>query len=309
MGIYINLKPILEPSIRSRTLARLHFSNEIIKYFEEWKYFSLSKFQIWLKAPSETLGGTLKEEQNITDTYETFEKLRERFTKTNIMDELFSSIVVFHGEWNFDGMKFHGFVSSNNSSDWRKTYHDIETDLYGREDINDLTEALLTKTDFENIVPDFVSHIRRAEKEQTMTASPIYFSIGAAEYGETDDLIALHLKDWRELIRFLYSKLRRSKDIWVKEQVTPFDKHFYLSSLTEVKIAETIFKQAREETNLIEKMGNSVTYIGRDRNSLTKFYERVKKEIFKTASRELPNSTILKQTMRDGLEGKKTPRF
>jgi hypothetical protein len=211
-------------------------------------------------------------------------------------------------------MSFAGFVSCNNSPPWRQVYQDIETDLYGAGEISDLTDVFLDRTffaegEFQNLVQSFVSHIGHVGEGQTMIATPIYFSIGAAEYGETTDLVVLHLGDWHELIRFFYKKLRRGKDRWVRDQVTPLERNFYIRSITEPEIVERILSQAREETNLIERVGNSVTYIGKDRNSFSAFFDKVKKDVFKPASKELPNATLLKDIMKNGLEGRKITTF
>jgi hypothetical protein len=314
MGIYIRLAPTAKTSALDRAFTRLHYCREVIRYFEEPKFFTPSKYQIWLRAPSTTLGGQLVIEREITNTHAAFQEVRIRFEKHFLPDELYSSIVVFHGDWSFNHTSFVGFVSCNHSPSWRQAYQDIETDLYGAGEIGDLTDVFLNRTffkeeEFQNLVQSFVSHVDRVGREQTMIATPIYFSIGAAEYGETTDLVALHLGDWHELIRFFYKKLRRGKDRWVRDQVTPLERNFYIRSITEPEIVERILSQAREETNLIEKVGNSVTYIGKDRNSFSAFFDKVKKDVFKPASKELPNATLLKDIMKNGLEGRKITTF
>lgn len=303
MGIYIRLGSASGVSSLDRALARLHYCYTAIKYFQQPSLFLPQNVQIWRKAPSETLGGTKADEMPISDLSYTLALLRKRFSKSYFTEELFSSIVVFNGQWNFDGIKLSGFVSCNNNSLWKQAYHDIEIDAYAKGNVEDLTDVLLGNEQFINVVQSFITDIVHANVGQPMCPAIVYFSIGAPEFGEVENLIAIHLRDWREMIRFLYAKLRRSQAPWIKEQVMPIDRGFYVGSLTEQEITETIFKQVREETEIIEKTGNSITYIGKDKDSFKNFYERFEERIFKPASQELPKGDSLKKIMKKGLEG------
>lgn len=303
MGIYIKLGSPLRVPSSDRALARLHYCYTAIKYFQQPSLFLPQNVQIWRKAPSETLGGTKVDEMPLSDVPYTFALLRKRFSNSYFSEELFSSIVVFNGVWNFDNTKLAGFISCNNNSLWKQAYHDIEIDAYGRGDVEDLMDVLLTNDTFVNVVQSFIRDISNAEVGQSMSPAVVYFSIGAPEFGEVEGLIAIHLRDWREMVRFLYVKLRRSEAPWIKEKVMPIDRSFYVGSLTEQEITESIFKQVREETEIVEKIGNSITYIGKGKDSFKDFYERFEERIFKPASQELPKGDALKKIMKKGLEG------
>ncbi len=303
MGIYIKLGSPLRVPSSDRALARLHYCYTAIKYFQQPSFFLPQNVQIWRKAPSETLGGTKVDEMPLSDVSYTFALLRKRFSKSYFSEELFSSIVVFNGVWNVDNTKLAGFISCNNNSVWKQAYHDIEIDAYGRGNIEDLMDVFLTNDEFVNIVQSFIGDISHAEVGQPMNPAIVYFSIGAPEFGEVEDLIAIHLRDWREMVKFLYAKLRRSKAPWIKEKVVPIDRGFYVSSLTEQEITESIFKQVREEAEIVEKIGNSITYIGKGKDSFKDFYGRFEERIFKPASQELPKGDALKKIMKKGLEG------
>jgi hypothetical protein len=302
MGIYIKLESNVRISPLEKALARLHYCYEAIRYFEQPKFFQLQNAQIWLKAPSEPLGGILKDEIRIADAYRTIELLHARFAKSFYADELFSSIVVFNGLWDLNGLKFAGFVSCNNDFAWNQAYYDVEIDAYGRGKFEDLIDVFLDKGEISELAASFITTIRRAGQGQSAIPTQIYFSIGAPEYGEVENLVALYLQDRREMVRFLYSKLRRDRDEWIKDKVAPIDRVFFVGSIMEQKIVASIFKQVLEETELIEQVGKSVTYIAKTRDSFGKFYQKFKEEVFKPASQELPEADALKKTIKKGLE-------
>jgi len=302
MGIYIKLESAVRISPLEKALARLHYCYEAIRYFEQPKFFQLQNVQIWLKAPSEPLGGILKEEISTTEAYHTIGLLREHFAKSFYSEELFSSIVTFNGRWNLNGLEFAGFVSCNNDYAWNQAYCDVEIDAYARGGFEDLLDVFLARNELGGLVSSFIATIKRAGQGQLATPTQIYFSIGAPEYGEVENLIALYLQDRREMIRFLYSKLRKDKDTWIENKVAPIDRNFFVSSIVEQEIVTSIFKQIIEETELIEQIGRSATYIAKARDSFSKFYQRFKEEVFKPASQELPEAEALKKTIKKGLE-------
>jgi hypothetical protein len=217
-------------------------------------------------------------------------------------DELFSSIIVFEGVWQFDSARFAGFFSANNDRAWRDAYYDVEIDAYGKGEYEDLVEYLWKNELIEHISPKFLGEVRREGRGKDAKPREIYFSIGAPEYGEISNLIALHLRDWRDLVNFLYSRLRKDKASWIKNKVVPIERNFFLSSLKEHKIVETAFRRLREEASLIEQVGKSVTYIAKERNSFNRFYQRFKEEVFKRATEELPEANTLKRQIKNGLE-------
>lgn len=302
MGIYIKLESAVRISPLEKALARLHYCYEAIKYFEQPKFFELKNVQIWLKAPSEPLGGILKEEISTAEAYRTVGQLREYFAKSFYAEELFSSIITFNGRWNLNGLEFAGFVSCNNDYAWNQAYYDVEIDAYARGEFEDLLDVFLAKGELSELASSFIATIRHAGQGQTAKPTQIYFSIGAPEYGEVENLVALYLQDRREMIRFLYSKLRRDRDTWIENKVAPIDRNFFVSSIVEQKVVARIFKQIIEETELIEQIGKSATYIARARDSFNKFYQRFKEEVFKPASQGLPEADALKKTIKKGLE-------
>jgi len=302
MGIYVRLESPTRISPLASALARLHYSYEAAKYFYQGRIFLPENIRIWLKAPSESLGGTLEDSISITDLYGTVEALRQRFAKEFYYKELFSSIVIIDGKWEMNGEKFEGFVSANNEFSWRSAYYDVEIDLYAKGEIGDLVDVIWGKPELENLFPNFVNELIRVSRGQLAKPTQIYLSLGAPEYGEVDNLFAVRLQDRRTMIDFLYSKLRKSKEPWVKSRVAYIDRHFFVSSINEQKAVHTLFGQIIQESELVEKPRSSVVYVAKDRESFSKFYKKFKEMIFEPASKELPEATEIKKNMLKGLE-------
>ena len=306
MGIYIRLASPTRISLLARALSRIKYCYESIRYFHQGRIFLPETIKIWLNAPTETLGGILKRQMKIVNLYRDVETLRSWVRQEFYRQELFSSIIVFEGIWDFDDIKLAGFFSANNEYTWREAYLDVEMDAYGKGEFEDLVDVFWKKGEIETIVSSFVTELKRVGRGQPIKPREIYFSIGAPEHGEVANLRALHLQDWRAFVGFLYSRLRRDKASWIKNKVAPIDRGFFLSSIREQKVVQTISKKILEESLLTEKVGKSVTYIARDRDSFTKFYQKFKEEVFKSASQDLPEADALKKRMQKGLERTET---
>jgi hypothetical protein len=286
----------------ARALERLHYTYEVAKYFYQGRIFLPQNITIWLKAPSESLGGTLKDTISITELYATIQALRERFAREFYSEEFFSSVVMVNGKWNLNGEKLEGFISANNDDTWRSVYYDIEIDVYARGHIKDIADVIWGKPNLENFFPNFVKELRRVGRGHLAKPREIYFSIGAPEYGEVDNLLALRLQDRRRMIDFLYSKIRKSKESWVKNKIAPIDRSFFVSSINEQRAVQRMFSQFAQESLLVEITGRSVVYVAKERDSFAKFYKRFKEKVFEPASRELPDAKEIKRNMLRGLE-------
>jgi len=302
MGIYIRLESPTRISSLARALARLHYSYEAARYFYQGRIFLPENIKIWLKAPSESLGGTLKDTIPITELYRAIEELRKQFAREFYYKELFSSIIIINGKWDINGEKFEGFVSANNEDSWRSAYYDVEIDAYARGEVEDLVDVLWGKQQLENLFPNFVSELRRVGRGQLAKPTEIYFSIGAPEYGEVDNLVALRVQDRRRIIDFLYSKLRKSKESWIKSKIAPIDRGFFVSSVNEQRAVQMMFGRITQESLLVEKAGSSVVYVAKERDSFGKFYKKFKEMIFEPVSRDLPEAKEIKKKMLKGLE-------
>jgi len=199
-----------------------------------------------------------------------------------------------------------GFFSCNNFFAWNRAYLDVEIDAYSSGEYGDLTDVFIKHNEVPEVAKSFISSINASSQNQQTTPRYIYFSRGAPEFGEVEDLIVLHLRDRHDMTGFLYAKLRKTEEPWVKAKLEPIDKTFYLSSLASIEAVESIFSDVVKETDLIEKTGNSITYIAKDTVTFRKFYEQFKESIFQPASKELPDADALKKSMERGLEGTRT---
>jgi hypothetical protein len=305
MGIYMKLtRAGINPI--DVALARLFYCTEAIKYFKRDRFFVPQSVSIWLNAPSEALDGQRIYKEELTDDLESItRKLQTRIKNSFYAHNLPNSIILFEGVWQLHNLEMAGFFSSNNYRSWNRLYFDVEIDAYSKGEYGDLIDIFLAHGEVPTLVKNFVTCSRMSSQNQAIMPRFIYFSRGVPEYGEVDDLVALHLEDRNDMVKFLYAKLRRIEESWVKNQVEPIDRNFYVSSLVSIEIIQRLFSDVVKKTNLMENEGNSVTYIAEDTETFVKFFEHFKNEIFKPASKELPNADSLKEKMRNGLQGTK----
>jgi hypothetical protein len=302
LGIYVRLKPSRRLPPIDWALARINHCYEALKFFEKGKIFLPKTINVWLNAPIESLDGQLIKKIEVSNLYNDVEKLRSWVKENFYPEKLFSSIIVFDGIWDFDNIKLAGFFSANNEYMWRKAYHDVEIDAYGKGEIDDLMDVFQKNNQVEGLVDNLVTIFKQVEEKQPLSYREIYFSIGSAEYGQDVDMVALHLNDWRDFVGYLYSRLRKDKDDWINNKVSPIDRRFFLKSVRGEKVVRSISNKIGKETLLEEKKGKSVTYIAKDRKSFSKFYQKFKKEVFKSAVKELPEANKLKSDIKKGLE-------
>lgn len=302
MGIYVKLKASRRVPSIDWALARINHCYEALKFFQKGKIFLPKTINVWLNAPVESLDGQLIKKIEISNLYNDVESLRSWIKEKFYSEKLFSSIIVFDGIWDFDNIKLEGFFSANNEYIWRNAYHDIEIDAYGRGEIDDLMDVFQKNNQVEALVDNLVTIFKQAEEKQPFSYREIYFSIGSAEYGQDVDMVALHLNDWRDFVGYLYSRLRKDKDEWISNKVSPIDRGFFLKSVRGERVVRNISNKIGKETLLIEKTGKSVTYIAKDRKSFSKFYQKFKEEVFKSAVDELPEANTLKRDIKKGLE-------
>ncbi len=306
MGIYIRLASPMSISLRRRALSRIDYCYRTIRYFQQAGWFIPERIKVWKNATTEALGGKLHRDIEISGLHSDVQRLRSWLDEAFYRDELFLSIVVFEGLWNFDKVKFAGFFSANNSNDWREAYHDVEIDAYGRGEFEDLVDYLLKQDLIENIAPSLISEIKREGRRKYYKPRTIYFSTSAPEYGDLDNLVALHLKDWRNFVDFLYSRLRRDRASWIRNKVAPIERNFFLSAIKQQRTVQMTLKKLLKETLVTEQVGNSVTYLAKDKESFNKLYQGFKEEVFRLASAELPEAETLKKDIQKGLERTET---
>jgi hypothetical protein len=182
-------------------------------------------------------------------------------------------------------------------------YHDVEIDAYGRAGYEDLIDVFMKKGEVEGLATSFFSELEQTESAVRARPTTMFFSIGSPEL-EVDSLIALHINNWSNLIRLLYSRLREEEEAWVKGQVAPIDRGFFIENIRSNESVESNRKRMLEGASLIEVPQQSVTYIARNRESFAKFYETFKEEVFRPAAENLPEAKVLKESIDKGLQKK-----
>jgi hypothetical protein len=305
MGIYVRLKSQRGERVplRDAPLIRLHYANEIIRYFYEGFAFVPENIEVWHNFPSESLGGKLEPymTKKISDPFRDIDLLRIQLEKYPL-DRLLSTIIVINGVWDLDGLKLTGFLSVNNNSAWRRVYRDIEFDAYGKGDVEDLVDALWKRDDTSEIVSKFISRLSKLKKGQPLVPHRVFFSVGVPVNGETENVRAIHLQDKRDLIDFFYSTLSEFGDPEIKEKMPPLDRAFFISAIADHETVKRRLTEALKNTVIQEISGNSVTYIAKEPNSFTRLYEQFSDAVFKPAMKNLPKTKDVKKIIISGLE-------
>jgi len=310
MGIYIRLKSQTGERVplREISLVRLHYANEIIRFFYEGRVFIPKNIEVWHRFPSKSLGGECRnkfpqDSAEIVDPFREIALLRRLFSDRSYpLDQLISTIIMINGIWDINGTKLAGFLSVNNDFAWRRVYRDIEIDAYGKGDIEDLVDALWKFEEIQSIVNKFIKKITLSASNQLAIPREIYFTTGVPVKGEPENLMAIHLPDRRDLIEFFYSTLSKLGEAEIKDKMNPLDRTFFINAISEHKVVKRSLRRTLDAIAIKEELGNSVTYIAKERNSFLKLYEQFYEAVLKPAMKELPKSKDVKSLIRKGLE-------
>jgi hypothetical protein len=309
MGVYVSLRNQRGEYIpfKDASLIRLHYAAEIIRYFYEGRVFVPESIQVWMGFPSKTLGGQKKVDREVSEPFKDIALIRQELISGSYsFEQLLSTVIVISGSWDLAGNKLAGFISVNNNPAWRRVYRDIEIDAHGSGDIEDLVDMLWKSENREGIISDFIKKIKASEKEQKLVPYEIFFSIGAPVKGEVESLMAVHFNQRKALIDFLYSTASEKGDPDVRDKMPPLARDFFIGSIADQEIVNERLERTLQEAFIKEYVGNSVTYIAKERESFTKLYERFYKAVFKPAMSELPRSEEVKLRIKKGLEGTKS---
>ncbi len=307
MGIYVRLDGIRVP-LRDAPLLRLHYATELIRFFYKGRVFIPETIEIWRGSPSESLGGKRKEKfpkrtEKISDPLRELAVLRKFLSNRKYpLDELLSSVIVVNGVWDFDGLRLAGFLSINNNYSWRRVYRDVEMDAYGRGDIQDLVDALWKMNNIQSMIDKLIERIDLVAEKQPVKPREIDFTIGVPVKGEPENLMAIHYLYDRDLIEFYYYTLKKVGEEGILEKMRPLDRAFFISAISEHKVAQRRLREGLAETYIEEIRGNSVTYVAKERNSFTKLYDKLYATVFKPAMKDLPKANEVKLRISKGLE-------
>jgi hypothetical protein len=307
MGIYVKLETQTFP-LRDIPMVRLEYASELIRFFYDGKIFFPNNIEIWRGPPSESLGGRLtekfpKEKETIADPFRLLAQLRKFLSNRElVLDQLLSSVIVINGIWDFDGIRFAGFLSINNNDSWRRVYRDIEMDAYGRGEIEDLVDVLWKLDYIKSMINQLVKRIDLIKSKQPIKPHEIFFTTGVPVYGEPENLMAVHFLGNRDLIKFYYSTLSKQGDRVIKDKMRPLKGSFVVGAIADHRVAQRKLQEGLKEHYIEEIHGNSVTYIAKEPNSFTNLYKQLYDTVFKPAMKELPKAKDVKLKIAKGLE-------
>lgn len=300
MGIYTTVTRWERIPLRGEPYIKLDYCVQAIRFFKDG-LFTLENAEIWFDAPFESQGGQLHKKIDTTDFYATGQAVHQLLRRLTF-EQLSRTIIMFNGIWNFDGIELGGYFSVNNNRIWRRVYRDIEIDAYGKGDFEDLVDVLWKTQDMTTLVPKFVDALTRSPSAERMAIYEILFSQGVPTDEDVTNLLATHFHGTRaQLMRFFYRVLRNSKDVWVTSRSTPIDNRFFIKTLYDEKLVQQRLTESIEEALLVERVGKSVTYVAKERDSFSRLYESFVSSVLKPALRELPPEEIVRETIEKGL--------
>jgi len=301
MGIYIDLYTILPASYYERVRHKLQFCIAALKFFHEG-LFALQDAELWIGAPSEASGGTLKETVKTTDPYLAGEIL-EKFLSNLPYDEVSQSIVMLNGVWDFDDVKLGGYFSVNFSKVWRDVYHDIEIGAYAKKDFADLVDILWVTQDMESLSRKFIAALRKTAINRSLGLQTMFFSRGVPTEEDPTNLMGAYLHgERRGLLRIFYKALSKTKDPEVASRVPALNDTFFVKTLAAEEIVNERLVKEMEEVMIIERKGDSATYIAKNQDSFANLYEEVSKTILKPGMGKLPTAEHVKNLIESGLK-------
>jgi hypothetical protein len=305
MGIYLTLSQQGEGKVPMRevVLSRLHYTVQAIRFFYQGRVFVPYEILVWKGRPSEALGGEQIEKITVNDFDKDISALVAKMSEQKLfpLEQLLATIIQINGTWNIDDTQLDGFFSANNSASWRSVYHDLEIDAFGKGEIEDLTDVFWKDKDLQGVIKRFIDSVDNARVGQKVMPREIFFSVGVPAKGEVGNLRALHCSQRRYLIDFMYSTLSENNVTDIHDKLGPLNKKFFIGAIANEKIVNDRLINALNETLITETVGNSVTYLAKDKDSFTKLYNKLFEDVFKPAFKNLPNANEVKEKIVTGL--------
>jgi len=301
MGIYIELYAISSGRFYEKVRDKLQFCISALKFFQGG-LFSLQDGEIWLYAPSEALGGTLHSPVKATDPYSAGQTIEDALSALPY-DELSQAIVMFNGVWDFGEIKTGGYFSVNYSPDWRQAYHDIEIGAYAKKDFADLVDFLWITQPMESLSQKFIATMRETGVNRTLGLSTVFFSRGVPTDEDPTNLLGVHLDgDRKALLRIFYRALSQTEDPEVASRIPALNSSFFITTIAAEEIVNERLDKEMEEVMIIERKGDSTTFIAKNADSFAKLYDEVSKTILKPGLADLPTAKSVKNWIESGLK-------
>jgi len=279
------------------------YAVDAMKFFQK-SLFKLQNAEIWIDAPSETLGGTLFRKIEKEDPYSLSEIVSSLLSSLPY-DQASESIVIFNGTWNFDDISLSGYFSIQNSYTWRKVYHEIEINAYAKKDLEDLVDALwkTMPQDTTSLVQKFITALHQTTvRSGRLGLSRVLFCIGVPTEEDPTNLMAAHLTGERKsLLRIFYTALRRSRDPKVISKIKPLRDSFFIDTIHKEEVVQERLSKKIQSALIVEKKGDSATYIAKDRKSFGTLYREITDIVLRPALGKLLDSQNVTELIESGL--------
>jgi len=306
MGIHITLFPIERATILDAILGRLQVCYEAMKFFKEGLFFAQDA-EIWVHAPSESLGGSLKKTFPAKNLYEATETVNG-YLNTLPFDQLIETFIIFKGNWEFNDVALSGYFSINNDTEWRKVYGDIEVSAYAKGDFEDIVDAFWATQNMVALIPRFVQTLQKAIEKTGLGVSQVTFSRGIPTEEDPSNLMAVYLVgERRGLLSVFYKARRKSMDPDIVAKAEPLNTYFFLKTLISQGVVMERINKKLNQTMVAEVQSKSALYIAKERTSFEKLYNEISKTILKPALEKLPKEEVVKNAILEGLEEYREP--
>jgi hypothetical protein len=306
MGIHITLFPQERATAQEAVLGRLRVCYEAMRFFKEGLFFAQDA-EIWVHAPSESLGGSLKKTFPAENLYEVTEAVNG-YLNTIPFDQLIETFIVFKGKWEFDNVALSGYFSVNNDAEWRKVYGDIEISAYAKAEFEDIVDAFWATQKMVTLIPMFVQTLQRGIEKTGLGISQVAFSRGIPTEEDPSNLMALYLVgERRGLLNVFYRARRKSMDPDIVAKAEPLNTFFFLKTLMSQRVVMERINRKLSQTMVAEVQSRSALYIAKERSSFEKLYNEISKTILKPAVEKLPKEEAVKNAILEGLEEYREP--
>lgn len=306
MGIHITLFPQERATVLDVILGKLQVCYEAMKFFKEGLFF-LQDTEIWVRAPSESLGGSRKKTFPATNLHEATEAVNG-YLNTLPFDQLTETFIIFKGNWEFNNVALSGYFSINNNIEWRKVYGDVEVSTYAKGDFEDIVDAFWATQNMVTLIPMFVQTLQKGIERTGLGISQVTFSRGIPTEEDPSNLMAVYLVgERRGLLSVFYRARRKSMDPDIVAKAEPLNTFFFLKTLIDQSVVIERINKKLSQTMVAEVKSGSALYIAKERTSFEKLYNEISKTILKPALEKLPKEEVVKNAILEGLEEYREP--
>lgn len=300
MSILVRLekKPLIDTSVKDDIKERLKIGFFALDYYLE-NHFKPHTIEIWKNAAIEELGG---EKIKKMDWKNSFTNTDDRNNLTRYLES--NSIMRIIGTWTINSKQVNGFFSINNSYDWRRTYGDIDVDIFPNdqsEDMMDLfwEESMTREELVDDFIPLFIDHFRGRDNQFDLN----WFAFGSS-IPSKDDVRNLKAAYYSQLKSYVYDLFSTYIEINEGTQKAIKKKYLVEKSFREKEFRSYITKKL-DEFNISKREGHSIILIGEKPDSFYNLYEKISGTTLRPMFGRLPKDSDINNVIKMVVAGQR----